>query len=145
MAVHNITHYLQINGSASGVFDIITTPRGLDSWWTKHSQGRAEPGTLYDLDFGNHLVWQAQVTEMVPLKEFELTMTKCPPDWMGTSVRFELSPLQEKVQLRFFHKGWALSNDHYFISNYCWAMYLRILKRHVEFGELVAYEDRLIV
>jgi Activator of Hsp90 ATPase homolog 1-like protein len=31
------------------------------------------------------------------------------------------------------------------ISSYCWAMYLRILKRYVEFGEEVPYEKRLQV
>ena len=36
-------------------------------------------------------------------------------------------------------------NDHYKISSYCWAMYLRILKRYVESGEEVPYENRLNV
>jgi hypothetical protein len=31
------------------------------------------------------------------------------------------------------------------ISTYCWAMYLRILKRWLEFGEQVPYEKRLSV
>jgi len=31
------------------------------------------------------------------------------------------------------------------ISTHCWAMYLRILRRHFEHGESVPYEDRLDV
>ncbi|MCH8956850.1 SRPBCC domain-containing protein, partial [candidate division KSB1 bacterium] len=37
------------------------------------------------------------------------------------------------------------ANEHYRVSCYCWAMYLRLLKRYVEHGETVPYEDRLDV
>ncbi len=49
------------------------------------------------------------------------------------------------TQVRFSHSGWADANDHYHTSCFCWAMYLRILKRYVEHGELVPYEKRLEV
>jgi hypothetical protein len=54
--------------------------------------------------------------------------------------------LEEKAgvtEVHFHHRGWPLANEHYKTSSYCWAMYLRLLKRHVERGELVPYEDRL--
>ncbi len=51
----------------------------------------------------------------------------------------------EVTQVRFEHTGWPVANDHYRISNYCWAMYLRLLKRYVEAGEVVPYEKRLSV
>ena len=38
-----------------------------------------------------------------------------------------------------------LGGEHFRISSYCWAMYLRVLKRGVEFGEAVPYKDRLNV
>jgi hypothetical protein len=56
--------------------------------------------------------------------------------------------LQEKdglTQVSFHHTGWPENNEHYRISCYCWAMYLRLLKRYVEYGEVVPYEDRLEV
>lgn len=145
MSAYDIIHYLQIESSAARIFDMITTPKGLDRWWTKHSRGRPELGSIYELGFGADLTWQAQVTQMVHLQEFELTITQCHPDWMNTSVSFELNQEPLKVQLRFYHRGWHQSNEHYHISNFCWAMYLRILKRYIEFEEFVAYEDRLEV
>jgi hypothetical protein len=39
----------------------------------------------------------------------------------------------------------ARSNDHFRISCYCWPMYLRLLRRHIEHGEVVPYADRLDV
>jgi hypothetical protein len=57
----------------------------------------------------------------------------------------ELTPTKEGTQVRFAHTGWPEANEHYRISCYCWAMYLRVLKRHLEFGERVPYEKRLEV
>ena len=41
--------------------------------------------------------------------------------------------------------GWPTPHEHCRISSFCWAMYLRILKRHLEFGENVPYVQRLDV
>ena len=35
------------------------------------------------------------------------------------------------------------ANAHYRTSAFCWAMYLRLLKKYVETGEVVPYERRL--
>ncbi len=145
MGTHNIVHYFIINAPLDTVFRAVTTPSGLDTWWTLGCRGRPEIGSLYELDFGNDLVWQAQVVQLVPLKEFALQMTRCHEDWMDTEIAFELTHEKGQAEVRFFHKGWPLSNDHFYISNYCWAMYLRILKRNLEFGEFVPYEERLLV
>jgi hypothetical protein len=43
----------------------------------------------------------------------------------------------------FAHRGWPEANDHYRTSSFCWAMYLRLMKRHLETGEQVPYAIRL--
>lgn len=80
---------------------------------------------------------------MVPYSEFELQLTMAHPDWLGTRVGFLLEKHSSATEIRFYHLGWPEMNDHYRISNYCWAMYLRILKRYLEHGEKVPYENRL--
>jgi hypothetical protein len=45
--------------------------------------------------------------------------------------------------VRFAHRGWPDESDHYRTSSFCWAMYLRLLSRALEFGEFVPYDDRL--
>lgn len=47
--------------------------------------------------------------------------------------------------MQFWHRGWLEANVHYRTSSFCWAMYLRLLKRWVEAGEVVPYERRLEV
>ena len=70
-------------------------------------------------------------------------MTEADDDWRGTRIDFRLEDKGDRTHLRFHHLGWREPNDHYRTSCYCWAMYLRILKRHLEHGEVVAYESRL--
>ena len=47
--------------------------------------------------------------------------------------------------VRFSHSGWRSENEHYRLSSYCWAMYLRLMRRFAEAGEQVPYDHRMIV
>jgi len=141
----DILHDFPIDTSVSRVFSAITSPAGLDQWWTKRSAGKPVQGSDYQLGFGPNYEWRAKVVRSVPDGAFELEMTDADADWIGTRIGFELQQMKESTQVRFHHTGWPTNNDHYRISCYCWAMYFRILKRHLEHGETVAYEDRLNV
>ena len=141
----DIIHYLQVNSTLEKVYPVISTPRGISSWWSLDASGHTELGAILNLDFGPGYQWQAQVVEMVPLVEFELLLTKADLDWVNTTVGFQLTRAENHVDVRFSHKGWSEASDHYYISCYCWAMYLRLMKRYVEHGETVEYQQRLNV
>jgi uncharacterized protein YndB with AHSA1/START domain len=141
----DIVHYFQVNSPIEAVYQAVSTSRGISKWWSKDASGHAETGALLELDFGPDYQWQAQVSLMVPPNEFELTMTRADPDWMDSTVSFELAPCENGTNVKFYHRGWKEANEHYYISCYCWAMYLRLLKRFVEHGELVDYSERLNV
>jgi uncharacterized protein YndB with AHSA1/START domain len=127
------------------VFDAVSDPRSLDQWWTVHSTGEPIAGAVYHLDFGPGYCWSAVVTRAQPGVAFELRMVEADADWKNTLVGIELSPSETGTQVRFHHRGWPEANDHYRTSCHCWAMYLRILRRYLEFGETVPYEKRLDV
>ena len=76
---------------------------------------------------------------------FELLFTHADADWTGTLVGFDLSPSSSGTQVRFSHRGWPEANAHYRASCHCWALYLRVLRRYLEFGETVPCDDRLDV
>lgn len=139
----DIFHYFTVKTSPDRLFNAVTTPDGLDKWWTKHSSGKPAINELYELNFGAGYEWQARVTKCVPEKELELEMTKALSDWLGTKVGFILDVHQDLTKVQFYHQGWPADNDHYRTSCYCWAMYLRIMKRYLEYGETVDYEQRL--
>jgi len=134
-----------IAASPNRVFDAVSTPAGLDAWWTLHSKGHPTLGATYELDFGPGYLWKAEVTRADPSTAFELRLTSADAEWTGTTVGFELAPAGDGTQVRFYHRGWPAPSEHYRISNHCWAMYLRILRRHLEHGESVPYAERLAV
>lgn len=128
------------------VYEAVTTPRGLDSWWTKRCSIADSPdGAEYALWFGPEYDWRARVMRDLPQHEFTLEITLADDDWTGTTVRFLLEAQDTGTWLRFAHTGWPAANEHFRISSYCWAAYLRILRRSLEYGELVEYEERLQV
>ncbi|HSB55049.1 MAG TPA: SRPBCC domain-containing protein [Gemmatimonadales bacterium] len=141
----DILHDFPIAVPPSRVFDAITTPAGLDQWWTARSFGAPVPGSEYQLWFGPEYDWRGVVSIARPNEAFELRLSKAMVDWLGTRVGFVLSPGGNGTQVRFYHSGWNSVNEHFRISSFCWAMYLRILRRYLEFGEQVPYDERLIV
>lgn len=142
----DILQALPIRAPIERVYDAITTPVGLDEWWTLRSTGTAREGTDYTLYFGPEYDWRARVTRATAPSEFELEFTRADDDWRGTRLGFRLQPRDSgSTWLEFRHSGWPDANDHYRISSHCWAMYLRVLRRFLEHGEHVEYERRLDV
>ena len=141
----DIFHDFPIAAPAARVFRAASTPADLDQWWTKKSSGKATKGAEWELWFGPDHDWRAVVSQSAPERSFEFKIVSSSPDWMGTLVGFELTAQQDNTQVRFHHTGWPEQNEHYRISCYCWAMYLRVLKRFLEHGDTVPYERRLDV
>jgi uncharacterized protein YndB with AHSA1/START domain len=139
----DIFQHFPINAAARRVFEAVSTPAGLDAWWSKSASGRPEEGAEYELGFGPGFEWRARVSRYVPDAEFELELLEADDDWRGTRIGFSLEENEAGTQVRFHHLGWPESNEHYRVSCYCWSMYLRLLRRYVERGEVVEYEVRL--
>jgi uncharacterized protein YndB with AHSA1/START domain len=141
----DIHHHFPIQAPPEKVFEAISTPQGLDRWWSKITKGIPALGETFQFNFGPEYNWTAVVTKYVPATEFELQFANSDDDWFGSKVGFILNKKSEGTEVQFYHTGWKEDNAHYRISNFCWAMYLRLLKRNLEFGEEVPYEMRLDV
>ena len=144
VAMPDIFHDFIIKATPDRMFNGISTPEGLDPWWTKKSSGRPKENEEYELNFGPKFIWRGRVTKCVAPTEFELQIFNADPDWNDTRAGFRLRG-EKTTNVSFYHTGWPAANDHWRISYYCWAMYLRILRRHAEHGESVPYENRLDV
>ena len=138
----DIYHDFAITAKRASVFQAVSTSAGLTAWWTLRTKGEPIPGGEYELWFGPEYDWRALVSKCVPNTEFELELTKSMGDWQGTRVGFRLEESKGVTHVRFHHTGWPEANDHFRGSSFCWALYLRLLKRYVEYGEVVPYEDR---
>jgi uncharacterized protein YndB with AHSA1/START domain len=134
-----------VKAGAERVFPAVSTGRGLETWWTKRSTGEPRGGAEFELDFGPNYLWRGKVTKCVSNKTFELQIGRAHEDWNDTRVGFELEDKDGTTTVHFHHTGWPSANEHWRVSVYCWAMYLRLMRRNVEHGELVPYEKRLDV
>ena len=141
----DIFHNLPIKASAQRVFEAISTPGGLNSWWTNNCSTTPSKDSEYELGFGPGYDWRATASQWLPDSAFELKFTDADGDWQGTRVGFRLVEKKDTTSVSFYHLGWPEQNEHYQTSCFCWAMYLRLLKRYVELGEVVPYERRLDV
>lgn len=139
----DIVQDLPIKAAPEQVFQAVSSPTGLVQWWALSATGVTEAGAPLDLSFGPGYDWQARITCYQPSDVFELEMTRADADWIGTRVRFEVERRDTHAWLRFRHSGWPRENEHYRTSCHCWALYLRVLRRFLEHGETVAYDDRL--
>jgi uncharacterized protein YndB with AHSA1/START domain len=142
----DILQQLTIKAPRQRVFEMFATAEGLDRWWTKTATGTPNAGAEYALFFGPGYDWRGEVSRCSPDSEFELLITQAHPDWMSTRVGCQLEAEgSSATRVRFYHTGWPEENEHWRISCYCWAMYLRVLRRFLEYGDNVAYEKRLDV
>lgn len=141
----DILHDFPINAPPDRVFDTLCSPAGLDAWWTKHAEGTPGVGNSYRLYFGPKYDWAAVMRRHEPQRAVEWEMTTSDADWQATRVGFRLRPEGDGTAVEFYHMGWPSANAHYRTSTFCWAMYLRLLKRYIETGEVVEYERRLEV
>lgn len=140
----DILHEFPIRAPLARVFDGVSTSAGFDQWWTLRSAGKPVVGSTFALDFGPGFFWRARVVACEAPRVFELEFTDALPDWIGTRVRFELARIDKKrTTVLFSHTGWAEQSEHFRVSSFCWAMYLRILRRALEHGEVVPYDKRL--
>lgn len=138
----DIFHDLTIHAHMSDVFRMISTPEGLNQWWTTRCEGQVAVGEPFVLYFDPKHDWKAVVSNCKPDSLFELQMTEAGYDWNATIVRFELLPHNGATRLRFCHLGWSDVTDHFRVTSYCWAGYLRLLKRAIEKGEIIPAEHR---
>lgn len=138
----DIHHNFYIKGPIEKVFDAFTTPEGLNSWWTLQSAGKPVHGNEYTFYFGPEYDWRAVVIEVIPQKSLTWKMTTAMTDWMPTTFGFILSPGKDGTKVSFFHKGWLEANEHFGITTYCWGQLLAGLKRYIEAGTIIPFEDR---
>jgi uncharacterized protein YndB with AHSA1/START domain len=140
--MHAIKHRLAVRSSPAVVFAAISLPTGLNAWWTKECEGEPTLNAPYRFYFSDEFDWEGTVTDIEAGLAIEWRFTNAEPDWTGTRLRIELEPEGEKTWISFLHDGWKEDNDHFCHTSFCWAQYLRLLRRWIEEGMSVAYEKR---
>ncbi|MDM7832353.1 SRPBCC family protein [Cellulomonas edaphi] len=130
----DILHRVGMKGATPDeVYAALTTIEGLSGWWTRDTTGDPGVGGLIEFRFGPG-GFDMVVLESVPGKLVRWEVVDGPAEWIGTTVRFDLTQADDFAIVMFAHEGWAEPVDFMYHCSTKWATYLVSLKELVETG-----------
>ncbi len=134
----SIYHRLLIEAPAEKVYEAITTQKGLAGWWTPATTAKPEVGSVMTFAFGDYQK-EIKVEALKPYSRVKWLCLKAFPDWVGTTLTFELEPHAKGTVLLFHHDGWAAYTPEFASCSFDWALFFRSLKSLCETGKGFPY------
>src|SRR5262245_13475552 len=125
----DILHRVGVDAPAIDVYKAVATIDGLRSWWVGEAQGNAREGGLIDFGFCRMKVLQSKPSE---LERWECVSG--PPEWVGTTVSFELRRKEGQTFILFKHADWKEPVEFMHHCSTKWATFLLSLKDSIEKG-----------
>jgi uncharacterized protein YndB with AHSA1/START domain len=121
------------SASLEEVYAALTTIEGLSGWWATDTKGQSEVGGTLEFRFepGG---FDMLVLESKPSERVLWEVTDGPPEWVGTTVRWDLKQEGDYVIVLFAHEGWREPVEFMHHCNTKWATFLMSLKQLVETG-----------
>lgn len=115
-------------------YDALTTIDGLADWWTKDTKGSPEVGGVLEFRFpaGG---FDMEVVEQRPSERVVWRVVAGPPEWVGTTIEWDLRQDGDYTIALFAHRGWAEPVEFMHHCSTKWATFLLSLKSLVETGE----------
>lgn len=135
----DIIHRVGVKAPVAKVFGALASIDGLSNWWTRETSGGTEPGQVIEFKFRNddgsikgemHM----QVTKIESANAVHWRCQSGPPDWIGTSLTFELKQEGEYTILLFGHRNWESASESMAHCSTKWATFLLSLRDYVEKG-----------
>ena len=128
----DILHRVGMTATPQQVYAALATVDGLAGWWTSDTTGDAE--SALEFRFGDVGGCDVKVLELRPDEHVRWEIVGGPDEWIGTTVTFELVPVDEWTIVRFAHVGWREAVEFMGHCSTKWAIFLMSLKALVETG-----------
>ena len=137
----DILHRVGITATPDRVYDALTTLDGLAGWWTTDTTG--DPDDTIRFRFGEVGGFDMKVLEHSAASRVEWAVVEGPPEWIGTTVRFDLVPEGEWTIVRFAHAGWREPVEFMGHCTTKWAFFLLGMKDGLEGGKATPFPGEL--
>jgi uncharacterized protein YndB with AHSA1/START domain len=126
-----------LRSPAGAVFDALTTPSGLAGWWCSVVSGTGlAGGELTFLFDGAPVVMRVEQAERPSVVRWTTLVSEPLPDWVGTTVSFEISRDDNGgTRVKFRHAGLTPRLDCFDFCAQQWAGYLASLAGYVDSGQ----------
>ena len=132
--VYHIKHNVLFHCSANKVYNAISTPEGIQGWWTVDTIIVPEVGGMAEFIFGEKYHNKMEITDLQPDKRVAWHCVEGDQEWIGTDFTFELEGKDDHTLLRFGHNNWKSQTDFFAHCNFQWGRYMISLKKYCETG-----------
>jgi uncharacterized protein YndB with AHSA1/START domain len=132
-----------VDAEPKKVYEALTESEGVNGWWSNHTEGPAGEGSTMKVAFPDApITFDFTVTEAVPDERVSWRCESGPPEWIGTTVSFDVdNDADGNTSVLFAHDGWATTAESFPFIAYSWAQILPRLKRLAETGERSPFFD----
>lgn len=137
----NIEHINVLKAPIAKVYEALTTEEGLAAVWTSELKVKPEVGFINTFSFGaetDHF----EIKALVPNQRVLWYCIDSDPQWIGTSVSFDLEEKRGKTFVTLKQTDWAEVTEFYRHCNYNWAFFLYSLQCYCENGKGINYQQR---
>ncbi len=127
---------LTIAATPHSVFNALTQQDEIAHWWANEARVKPEVGSLGEFRFrppAGDL--QFEVAELDQDEKVSWISRQGPPQWTGTSVTWQLTPVHNGTKLVFTHDGFAQVDEAYEQTRGNWEYFLGSLKSYLETGK----------
>jgi hypothetical protein len=131
----DILHEAGIQTDAESLRKALTEASGLQGWWSEDSvvEGQGVGSVATITFYGGMAQFKLKVSELDEGKVV-WEVIGGPPDWMGTTISWELISSNGQPAVYLAHRGFASTEGNFASVNYNWGWYLTSMKRYLEEG-----------
>jgi uncharacterized protein YndB with AHSA1/START domain len=139
----DILHKIGVTmSSPDAIYQALTTIDGLSGWWTTDTRGQTDAGGVIQFRFGNG-GFDMKVTELAPGRRVAWQVIDGPPEWLGTTISFDIEQRGDWTILLFRHAGWKEPVEFMHHCSTKWAVFLLSLKSLLETGKGAPYPNEI--
>ncbi|MBO9154538.1 SRPBCC domain-containing protein [Chitinophaga sp. GCM10012297] len=140
--MYSIDHIQYIRGHIGAVYEALTTEKGLGAVWTEKLVVKPEAGFVNEFDFNDNYDTKFKNIALAKPTHILWECVQSDPEWVGTTVSFDLEQRKDMVAVTLRHMGWRELTEFFRFCNYNWGQFLYSLKSYLETGKGQPYQQR---
>ncbi len=117
------------------VFDALSTKEGLEAWLAVATGFNSRIDEISTFHFAPNCSGRVRLVERIPEHRVMWEFKSGDPEWIGTTLAFEMEPAGDSTNLKMYHSGWEEQTTYFAQCNYRWAFYMKRLKTYLETGK----------
>ena len=132
-----------VDAEPKSAYENLTTSEGVTGWWSNRTEGPDGVGSTMKIAFPDApITFDFEVAEESPGERVEWRCLAGPPEWIGTTVTFDIQSGDDgNTSVLFGHGGWATTEDSFPFIAYSWAQILARFKKLTDSGTREPFFD----